>query len=220
MKYPRTPHLPQSPGGTRDDRRMQDLSSFDNRFLVVTEKLDGSNVCLQADACYARSHGHVPNHPSFDMFKGFHAQVKHRIPGYLQVFGEWLYARHSIHYTELLNYFMIFGVRDLRTMKWCSWAEVELWAEELGVSTVPHLFEATPQTDRDKLIAKFGISAPSKAGAPEREGFVVRWADEFHDHEFERAVGKWVRANHVQTDEHWKNQEIVRNGLRSELPKA
>ncbi|MET3986910.1 hypothetical protein ABIC27_004807 [Streptomyces sp. PvR034] len=44
--YPRTPHLPWSPGATPDDVRAGDLSGLPGlrgREVVVTEKLDGSN---------------------------------------------------------------------------------------------------------------------------------------------------------------------------------
>ncbi len=212
MKYPRTCHLPQSPGGTRDDRRLSSLDSFRGRTLILSEKLDGSNVCLQADACYARSHGQAPTHPSFDAFKAFHAQVQGRIGANVQLFGEWLYAKHSIHYTKLTNYFMLFGVRDTSKMRWASWAEVELWAEEIGVPTVPVLFRVEPSVSLEAVIRKFGGGGESKMGG-EREGFVIRWADEFDDADFERAVAKWVRKDHVSTPHHWKTQEIVRNQL-------
>ncbi len=39
-KYPRTPHLPWSPGGTRDDRRLASVSRLLDQELVITEKLD------------------------------------------------------------------------------------------------------------------------------------------------------------------------------------
>jgi hypothetical protein len=41
-KYPRTPHLPWSPGGTSDDRRLTDVSSLLNVGLVITENERGS----------------------------------------------------------------------------------------------------------------------------------------------------------------------------------
>lgn len=28
-------------------------------------------------------------------------------------------------------------------------------------------------------------------------------------------VGKWVRANHVQTDDHWMHQAVVPNKLKT-----
>lgn len=195
---------------------MADLGSFKDRYLIVTEKLDGSNVCLQADGCFARSHVEPPRHPSFDMFKAFHASVKHLIKPGFQIFGEWLYAKHSIRYTGLPNYFMVFGVHNMAKHTWESWTSVDWWAQRLGVPTVPVLHETTPTTDLEAVIRKFAAQKSSKYGGSEREGFVVRWADSFADEEFETAVAKWVRKDHVQTPDHWKNQMVTRNRLEEE----
>lgn len=53
--YPRTPHLPWSPGASADDVRVADLSGFAGIEVVVTEKLDGENTTLYPDGLHARS---------------------------------------------------------------------------------------------------------------------------------------------------------------------
>lgn len=183
--------------------------------MVVTEKMDGSNVCLTREGCFARSHTGPPTHPSFDPLKALHATVRSKIPEDFQIFGEWLYAKHSLLYTRLPHHLMIFGARDTRKGKnlWVSWEEVKLWAEELGVPTVPVM----------GLLGKPSVVSTSEgveslvtyhAGHHDwklHEGFVIRWARDFHDSDFSKAVGKWVRPGHVQTDEHWKRGPIVRN---------
>lgn len=212
-KYPRTPHLPYSPGGTSDDRRIANTKTFLNRPLIITEKMDGSNVCLEQGNCFARSHSSAPNHPSFDALKSLHATVKHKIGEGIQVFGEWLYAKHSIAYDKLPAYLMLFGVRDAEKDMWASWEETVIWAEDLEVITAPVLYEGFVCTESElqSLVERLAVE-PSVAGQ-EREGVVVRLADEFSDADFNVSVAKWVRSNHVQTDDHWKNQAIVRNGL-------
>jgi hypothetical protein len=45
------------------------------------------------------------------------------------------------------------------------------------------------------------------------EGIVVRIAYPFHYGQFSDHVAKFVRPNHVQTDEHWSHQSIIRNAL-------
>ena len=212
-KYPRTSHLPWSPGGTSDDRRMASVASLLGTPVIITEKMDGSNVCIEADGCYARSHAAAPNHPSFDAFKAFYAGVRNLLPGGLQVFGEWLYAKHSISYQALPGYFMVFGVRDLRTMTWGSWGEVEVWATELSSQTAPVLAQTTlPNEAALKTLTEKLAKLPSLCGG-EREGVVVRQAGEFADANFSTLVGKFVRSNHVQTEDHWKTQAIVKNGI-------
>jgi hypothetical protein len=48
----------------------------------------------------------------------------------------------------------------------------------------------------------------------QHEGYVVRDAGAISYSAFRHSVGKFVRANHVQTVKHWMHgQPIVRNGL-------
>jgi hypothetical protein len=211
-KYPRTPHLPYSPGGSKDDRRLSSVDTLLRIPLVITEKMDGSNVCLERDGCFARSHASAPKHPSFDAFKAYHASVKGLIGGDIQIFGEWLYARHSIAYTNLPSYFLVFGVRDVASGSWAEWEEVEAWADCLRTFTVPRLevgrFESA--SDLQEAIEEH---ARAKGLHREREGVVVRWEESFDTECFGDAVAKWVREDHVQTSDHWSHQALVRNGL-------
>ena len=43
---------------------------------------------------------------------------------------------------------------------------------------------------------------------------MIRVADEFNAGDFRLCAAKYVRAGHVQTDEHWMHSEIVKNGLK------
>jgi len=213
MKYPRTWHLPGSPGGTRDDSRMTSFESFVGRSVVLTEKMDGSNVCLQRDACFARSHGHAPAHPSFSGLKALHATVKSRLPPDLQLFGEWLFARHSIHYRSLPGYLQLFAVRDLRRGRWLAWDQVRVWAEVIEAPTVPVLAVFDVSTEEDLRVV---LENRARLLARDTEGFVVRWEGAFDDTQFSEAVAKWVRAEHVTSSEHWQHQPLVRNLLQGD----
>jgi len=51
----------------------------------------------------------------------------------------------------------------------------------------------------------------------EREGYVVRLASNFHYRAFRQSVAKYVRKNHVQTDDHWALREVVPNKLREAI---
>jgi hypothetical protein len=215
LKYPRTSHFPFSPGGESDDKRMKSVGSLLKVPLVFTEKLDGSNVSLEREGCFARSHGKPPSHPSFDAFKALWASLRDSIPDNLQVFGEWLWAKHSIAYTALPAYLTVFGVRNAQTLRWHSWAEVEECAASLGLPTVPVLAQPAPAPraqDLQAIVERFAVQ-PSACGG-EREGVVVRWACGFGEGEFSRAVGKWVRKDHVSSGDHWMHGPVVRNGLR------
>ena len=199
LKYPRTPHLPWSPGGTNDDKRLERAGHLVAEPLTITEKMDGSGVCLEHDAVYARSHSRPPSHPSFDLLKRLHAQVRFQIPQEIQVFGEWLYARHLT----------LFGVRHLDQGYWASWDEVEVWADELGVSTVPVL-ATDKQFSSEEALRCYVL----KQIQPGREGAVVRLSEEFPDDQFHMSVAKWVRFDHITSGDHWDHGPIVRNRLR------
>jgi Arylamine N-acetyltransferase len=223
-KYNRTYHLPWSKGATSDDKRISPhaLGPITRDPIVITEKMDGSNTSLEKDGCFARTHSGPPSHPSFDGLKALHAQVRYKIPQGIQLFGEWLYAKHSIEYSELPHYFMLFNVRIFDGIKstgelvshWASWEEVEMWAQEIGVPTVPVLYKGIAGSDKQlkELIESLMIQ-PSACGGI-REGVVARVQNEFEDDYFDVCVLKCVRANHVQTSDHWKDQEIIKNKIR------
>lgn len=217
-KYNRTYHFPFSPGATNDDKIATSLENLIGAPIVITEKMDGSNTSLEANGCFARTHAGPPTHASFDMLKVLHASIKHEINHGVQLFGEWCYAKHSIEYSELPGYFLLFNVRYFgRTIDlsdWTSWEEVETWAEVIGLPTVPVLFKGTVSNEKElqQLIESF-MNQPSACGGI-REGVVARVQREFKDDEFPICIMKCVRANHVQTSEHWKDQEIIRNKLK------
>lgn len=213
-KYPRTSHLPYSPGASNDDRIMSssDLDKLLNSVeLIFTEKLDGSNVCLTSEEVFARSHSGAPTHPSFNLLKKLHDQINYEIPIGMSIFGEWTYAVHSIEYSVLSHPLNIFGVRDDSTGQWWNWDDVEEIAKGLRLPTVPLLLRGPVSNKEDlkKIINNLGTL--SSVYGPIREGVVVRAAHGVED-DGERLHGvyKWVREGHVQTSDHWTRQQIKR----------
>lgn len=87
IRYPRTPHLPWSPGAGPDDVRITGLSGLEGRAVVVTGKLDGENTTLYRDGLHARSadSGH---HPSRAWVKALHGRIGDAIPAGWRVCGE------------------------------------------------------------------------------------------------------------------------------------
>lgn len=213
LKYPRSLHLPFSPGASSDDKIMseEEFEKFLDIEVVITEKLDGSNVCLTKHQVYSRSHSGPATHKSFNPLKKLHAYLKQDIPEGISVFGEWCYAVHSIEYLMLQSYLNIFAVRDDKTEEWADWDEVVLWADELGVATVPVILRGviSDKYKLKELIVEF--SKLNSFYGPTREGVVLRRTSPLKINKLNQieGLGKWVRENHVQTDEHWKNKPIV-----------
>jgi hypothetical protein len=197
-KYPRTPHLPTSPGFTPDDV----FSSVDLAGdVVMTEKMDGECTTLYRDGLHARSID-SKSHPSREWVKTFHATIAHEIPEGMRICGENLYAQHSIHYEGLRSYFQVFSIwQDDRCL---SWAETLEWCALLGLAPVPTIYEGPMLA----LGAMHALWPDSNS-----EGYVIRTAGEFTYDDFAEHVAKWVRPNHVQTSSHWMRDEVRPNHL-------
>jgi hypothetical protein len=216
VKYPRTYHLPWSPGVTKDDRVVEDVEAmFSGKEIVVTEKMDGENTTMYRDYLHARSLDYSP-HASRDRVKAMWAAIAHDIPEGWRVCGENLFAEHSLHYSNLESYFYIFSVWNEKNV--ClSWNETREWAQLLGFPTVPRWFSG-----KFYIIGQMGLERMFDAhalveGEPACEGYVVRNAGEFHYKDFRHNVAKYVRANHVQhKDGHWVNRQVVPNDLRKD----
>ncbi len=207
IKYPRTLHHPTSPGVQPDDKLAKDLSALAGQPVVITEKMDGENTTLYRGGYHARSLD-SGLHPSRTWLAGFHGSIAHLIPEGWRICGENLYARHSVAYADLPSYFMAFSVwTDRNTC--LSYDDERDFLEERGIPQTPLIARGVYS---DRLIGDAAQSID-----PERtEGFVVRLASAFAFADFQRAVIKWVRAGHVQAEEHWRSGSITPNGLKVE----
>lgn len=207
-KYPKTYHLPFSPGATDDDKVLHDLSYFEGKEVVVTEKMDGENFSIYPDGyCHARSIN-SSNYPSRDWVKQLAAYIGPRMKDSTskvnwRITGENLYAKHSIYYENLASYFYMFGVWENNIC--LVWDFVEEIAERLQLNLVPVLYKGK----FDELY----LRSLAKTLREDQEGFVVRLTKNIYPDDWHRSVAKWVRKNHVQTDEHWMSRKVIKNGL-------
>lgn len=211
-KYPRTFHVAWSLGATDDDKTLtmeETESMFKGKQVVVTEKLDGENTSIYSDGtCHARSldSGH---HASRSVVKALAAEVGSKLPEGWRLLGENLYAKHSIEYTELSGYFVLFGVANKDNFA-VSWYYVAKWAEELNIPLAPVIYQGIWDAKKIKALYPFN----SKVGGSVAEGYVVRTEDAFWMKDFNKNVAKFVRANHVTTDKHWSQGTVVPNKLK------
>ncbi|MET9881959.1 RNA ligase family protein [Streptomyces sp. NPDC006430] len=204
--YPRTPHLPWSPGAAADDVRASGLAGLTGREVVVTEKLDGENTTLYRDGSHARSldSGH---HPSRAWVKGLQSRIGAGIPAGLRVCGENLYARHSLGYEDLDSWFYGFSVWDGEHC--LDWDRTVRILHGLGVPTPRVLWRGVFD---ERALRRLRLDTTRQ------EGYVVRTVAGFARADFGRCVAKWVRGGHVQTDTHWMYAPVVANGLGPQAP--
>jgi hypothetical protein len=198
-KYPRTYHFPFSPGTTSDDRIASDWADVLQHELVMTEKLDGENTCLKAEGVFARSHAAPTVNPWAVKMRELWELHRHALND-LEIFGENLYAIHSIEYERLENYLYVFAIRQ--GDEWLAWDEVAFFASLLDLPTVPVLDRGIFSKNEIEEKIEREMAVGSRLGGT-CEGFVFRNAGRFPVDAFEQNVLKYVRKNHVQTDEHW-----------------
>jgi hypothetical protein len=211
-KYGRTGHFPFSPGTSSDDRihhnYWKDVEKIDA--LVHTEKIDGENNCLSRYGVFARSHA-APSQSPWTAWLRERWQLLKNDLGDLEIFGENLYAIHSIEYTRLQSHYYVFGVRRHDT--WLSWEETKFYAAMLDFPVVPEL--RVVQQPLEKLAFEKDVLAivagESTLGSIDimsgkactMEGIVTRNTGEYAVADFASNVFKYVRKGHVKTDEHW-----------------
>ncbi len=208
-KYPRTPHMPLSPSYTMDDEHMIDFKYFEDsgENVVVTEKMDGENTTLYSTHWHARGVGYPRSHPSRDWMSAYWANVAASIPGGWRVCGENLYAKHSIHYQNLPAYFLVFNVWNAQNEA-LSWNATVDFCEKAGMMHVPVLYQGPFHFETlTTLLNMLDLSI--------QEGIVIRPSGAIPYDEFGRRVAKWVRPNHIQSEKHWFQSKVIKNGLRA-----
>ncbi len=194
-----------SPGTTSDDRILTSHDHFKGQEVIVTEKMDGENTSIYRDFVHARSLD-SNHHPSRCYVKQLQGTIGKDIPEGYRICGENMYAKHSIPYTNLEDFFLTFSVwRE----KFCtSWDETLEWCELLNIKHVPVLYEGI----WDEELIK-GLYIPSLQSET-MEGYVVRLRRGFQYENSAKSIAKFVRKSHVKTDSHWMQQMVVPNKVR------
>lgn len=201
LKYPRTPHLPWSPGATSDDKwiTQEGLDYLSSGVeLTVTEKLDGGNLSWTRDHFYGRSVDSGTQ--AWDtLARSLWAQKRWDIPTGWRISGESMYARRSVAYENLPGPYIVFGIWDeFNTL--LDWDEMEEFAALLDLPVAPVLYRGN---DFSQAVNAWEQEHDESFS----EGFVLRYAGRIPYEEFGNKVAKWVRAGHVRTAADWRHRD-------------
>lgn len=207
IKYPKTLHIPSSPGVMSDDKVLKNISCLKGKTFIISEKRDGENTTLYSDGLHARSVNYKHNFTR-DLIRAYHSEIAHMIPDGWRICGENLTYKHSIKYNNLSHFFEVFSVWN-HLNECLSWDDTLEFCQQRSIHTVPTLCHALGNIHSiDFNIQHHRKLMGSVINPTEMEGYVIRNKESFHYNDFDKNVFKWVRANHVQTDEHWlKNTE-------------
>ncbi len=163
IKYPRTLHIEGSKLQLGDeDYKNVKFDLIRDKYLVIEEKMDGANSAISFNdegqlKLQSRGHyltgGYRERH--FDLFKTWANTVAYplweTIGSRYIVYGEWMYAKHTVFYTDLPHYFLEFDVFDIEKQEFLSTEKRRALLGHLSfIVPVRILFEGVVQS-KEKL---------------------------------------------------------------------
>lgn len=169
IKYPRTPHIE----GSRLQPGDEDLSqipfmTIQGKYIVVEEKVDGANTAVSFSPdgeLLLQSRGHYlcggyreKHYNLLKQWANVHKDSLYRVLGSRYImYGEWLYAKHTVYYDALPHYFLEFDIFDRKNRKYLDTASRHKLIKGLPVCSVPVLKQGRFQS-RDELMKLLGNS--------------------------------------------------------------
>ncbi len=179
IKYPRTPHLSGSrlqPGD--EDLSQIPFSDIQGKYLVVEEKCDGANTAVSFDQngeLLLQSRGHYltggyreRHYNLLKQWANVHREAFYRVLGSRYVmYGEWMYAKHSVYYDALPHYFLEFDILDRETRKFLDTPSRKALTCRMPVVSVPVL-KTGSFSDQKELLDLIGPSLYIRPGHMER----------------------------------------------------
>lgn len=248
LKYPRTRHIEGSRlqvGDIGDDKPVAELQGV---ALVIEEKVDGANCGLSFDSTgklMLQSRGQYLGsgwrERHFDMFKTWastHAFRFYNVLGDRYVmYGEWMYAKHTVFYDNLPHYFLEFDVFDRQSGSFLSTRARAGLLSGLPVMPVPVVYrgviknvgeipglvkQSLYKTTQWQAALDVAIErSDSRAEFVEKQTEHNRLAEGVYiKHEQDGVVldrFKYVRGDFVQainaSDSHWQDRPLLPNKL-------
>ena len=217
-KFPSTPHLTVLDGATvRHDKVLTPLERdrFLDHDLIVEEKIDGANLGISFDSTgelQAQNRGSFLKEPMTGQWKTLPDWLIRCSDCLLDVladkyilFGEWCYAKHSILYNRLPDWFIGFDVFDRKANRFVCRDARDRMLESLQLDVVPCL--ANGRLTLGEITAHLGQSHFGNAPA---EGLYLR----YDDGDWLGSRAKLVRPSFIQAiDDHWSSRPLEVNRL-------
>lgn len=253
FKYPRTLHLE----GSRLQPGDEDLDSVPfkaiaGEYVVVEEKVDGANAAISFDKngqMRLQSRGHYltggTREKHFNLFKQWaysHQEPFWEVLGarYI-VYGEWLYAKHTVFYNYLPHYFLEYDVLDLQEAQFLSTKSRQKLLANLPLVSVPILHEGSLKSHQEltKLLRESNYIKPGHLEQLRQistdksldvdltlkqtdlhslmEGLYIK----VEEGAIVKARYKYVRASFLttvlQSESHWLTRPLIPNLLRPDI---
>lgn len=247
IKYPRTSHLEGS-GIQKGDDSAVSLAQIAGVFVVVEEKFDGANcgISFHDGVLRLQSRGHFltggARERHFNLLKQWASAHEPALYGLLGdqfiMFGEWMYASHSIFYDRLPHFFLEFDIYDRQRGVFLDTASRHAMLYRSPVVSVPVVHQGLGQPKKQWLEQMIRPSLGRSDDWMEQMQIQLirnkqdpqQWKDRldmaqvseglYLKHEeggVVQARYKFVRTTFTQTiidnDEHWQKRPILPNQL-------
>src|SRR5262249_40206136 len=157
-------------------------------------------------------------HPQYDLFKQWATAKTVTLEAMLAdrfvLYGEWLYARHSVHYRALPHYFFEFDIYDKREQQFLDLSTRMNMLTGTGIHTVPIVHRGAADEDQlHRLIRPSAFAAHfdnplTSRGDNLMEGLYLRTEAKG----VVTARAKVVRPEFVEKikqSAHWQHQQMV-----------
>lgn len=218
-KFPHTPHLLWlGSGAPREDKILSpaEAASFLEGEVIIEEKVDGANLGLSVGPegrIRAQNRGNYlnPNHchaqwkPLWQWLASRESMLTAGLGRHQILFGEWCYARHTVPYNALPDWFLAFDIFDYQNGRFWSTSRRNALLKSIGICPIPML--ASGQFSLQKIKSLLG---QSRLGTCQAEGIYLR--REYGNSICQRAkvVGMAFRQ---QIEEHWIRRPLIINCL-------
>jgi atypical dual specificity phosphatase len=220
IKFPRTKHLHNLGSASRDDLLLSgdEIEGFLNCMVYLEEKIDGANLGLSVkdNKIIAQNRSHYVNsayHAQFKLLDKWifdHSQDLWEILGdnTKVLYGEWVYAKHSIEYTDLPDYFIAFDIYDIVEQRFYSRSRVEKVLAPTSIRLIPIV-----KYDKFKNIQEMVNLIQSKSMFYDGriEGVYVRKCNDM----WLEDRGKIVRNDFICGNQHWAKNILIQNKIKS-----
>jgi atypical dual specificity phosphatase len=227
LKFPRTAHLLDLGSTSSDDIVLEEFPIMSGNF-TIEEKIDGANMGFSLDwdkviRCQNRSHWISSNdHAQFkslDRWIDAHSEGLRKLldrdkhfPERYILYGEWMVAKHSIHYTQLPDTFIAYDMLDRLTQTFLSRSSLTHALKGTGIYQVPLIAQAESLAREEvmEMLERKSEYAPDS----KIEGVYVKTEDATRTMIVGR--GKVVRGDFIVGNEHWTRGPMIYNGIESE----
>ena len=152
IKFPTTPHLLWLGSvAAREDKVLTrtEAEEFLRGPVTIEEKVDGANLGVSFDShgnLIAQNRGNVLEPgtkgqfaPLWNWLSERESRLFDALDDRLMIFGEWCYARHSLPYTSLPDFFLAFDVYDRQGQRFMNSARRDEIVAKLELSAVPKI---------------------------------------------------------------------------------